>query len=71
MRIAGRNKWEILLKYYPPWEGYPSKKVKDRNIREIREVFEMVGDPRKLEAVPEDVKAIMKFVRPDCLLGDA
>jgi len=71
MRIAGKNKWKILLKYYPPWDGRRPRRVKKRDIREIREVFEMVADPRELRGIPEDVRAILKFVRLEAILQDA
>ncbi|ASJ14030.1 hypothetical protein [Thermococcus radiotolerans] len=71
MRIAGKNKWEILLKYYPPWQGYPPKKRRERKTTEVIEVFEMLGDPRKLRDIPEDVRAILKFIRLESFLQEA
>lgn len=71
MRITGRNRWEILLKYYPPWDGRPLKKKVERRREGIVEVFQMVGDPRKLQDIPEDVRAILKFVCPEVFLQDA
>ncbi|WP_211258430.1 hypothetical protein [Thermococcus thioreducens] len=71
MIIAGRNKWVILLKYYPPWQGYPPRKRKKRETTEIIEVLEMLADPRRLEDIPEDVRSILKFVHLESFLQEA
>ncbi len=71
MIIAGRNKWEVLLKYYPPWQGYPPRRRKERKTTEVIEVLEMLADPRRLCDIPEDVRAILKFVHLESFLQEA
>ncbi|QDA31535.1 hypothetical protein FH039_07885 [Thermococcus indicus] len=71
MRISGRKKWELLLRHYPPWQGYSPKKRRERKTTEVIEVFEMLADPRRLEDIPEDVRAILKFVHLESFLQEA
>jgi hypothetical protein len=61
------NSFEVLS----PWQGYPPKKRKERKTTELIEVFEMLGDPRKLNDLPEDVRAILKFIRLESFLQEA
>ncbi|NJE61290.1 hypothetical protein [Thermococcus sp. 21S7] len=71
MRISGRRKWELFVRYYPPWQGYPPKKRGERKTTEVIEVFEMLGDPRRLGDIPEEVRAILKFIRLESFLQEA
>ncbi|ASI98760.1 hypothetical protein [Thermococcus celer] len=70
MIIAGRDKWKVLLRYYPPWDGRPLKRRKKRKA-EVTEVLGMLGDPRKLKDLPEDVRALLRSLYSEALLQEA
>jgi hypothetical protein len=71
MIIAGKRKWEVFLKYYPPWDGRKPAKRLSGDKRSLSEVVDMVGDPTKLENLPKDVKELLKVVPFESFLQEA